>query len=223
MWRLCFYLLLFFSSSSALAQQTLFNVPSSEETPRGEHFAQTQINFLPRQNFSSNFTYDYGLENFEVGLNVLDWSDLPKEEGGESTDFMANSQLFIDLSEKWHLGIGGQLGGSQEGEFAAYGFINLRWEFGKDNFVVVGVFDGNHAYLEDGNAFWHAGLEYALIEEKLDFVVDYINGSTSLSEGVVGFGYHATEKWMMSLGGQIPSPQSDNDYGVIFEITYKPE
>lgn len=203
------------------AQQSLFNVPSSEQTEKGEHFAQEQVNFIPH-NLESNFTYDYGLtDHIEVGFNVLGWSDVPRSKGGKSIDTMANAQIFFDVAPQWHIGIGTQLGVSQEGDFADYFFLNVRREiFSEKSYVVLGVFDANSAYLEQGHAAWHMGIEIPIIEDKLNFIADYINGSTSISEAVVGFGVFMNEHLMLSAGSQFPSPQSNNDYGVVFELTY---
>lgn len=210
------------SPLSARAQQSLFNVPSSEQTRQGEHFAQEQLNLLPHHDFSNNLTYDYGLaENVEVGFNVLGWDDFPESEGGNSADYMANAQYFYDIEDKWSLGFGTQLGGSEEGSFAAYGFVNLRRKiFDDDSFFVAGLFDANSAYLEEGHANWHLGFEYALIPNELTVIADYINGNSSLSEGVVGFGYYASVHWIVSAGWQIPAPNSGNEHGAVLELTY---
>ena len=59
-----------FRSSIAVAQQSLFNVPSANVTPKGELFFQEQLNFGTAG--ESNLTTDIGLgKGFEVGLNVV--------------------------------------------------------------------------------------------------------------------------------------------------------
>ena len=84
-----------------MAQQSLFNVPSSEITERGRWFFQEQLN-LSRSGVS-NTTLDYGIgHGMELGLNLFDL-DLyhPGSEERLSTLPMVNLQKRWDLTERW--------------------------------------------------------------------------------------------------------------------------
>jgi hypothetical protein len=48
---------------------------------------------------------------------------------------------------------------------------------------------------------------------------DFISGSSDISVAVLGFVVFLPQHWQISLGAQIPSPNSQNDYGMVFELT----
>ena len=58
-----------------------------------------------------------------------------------------------------------------------------------------------------------------IVKEKLHFMADYLSGTSDLSVAVVGGVIYLPGKWQLSLGGQIPSPGSDNSYGAVMELT----
>ncbi len=68
------------------------------------------------------------------------------------------------------------------------------------------------------------GLEYPFWREDLSFVADFISGTNSASVAVIGAQWTISEKkgWQISLGAQLPSPSSGNDYGAVFELTKFP-
>lgn len=69
-----------------------------------------------------------------------------------------------------------------------------------------------------------AGIEYPLLGEELSFVADFISGTNRASVAVIGAQWTISQKtgWQISLGAQLPSPWSGNDYGAVFELTKFP-
>lgn len=217
-------ILIFLFSNVSFAQQSFFNVPSSERTKLEKNFFQEQMNISNLGQFTSNTTYDFGsFENFEIGGNVLGLSQKSIENGGQSTDLMANAQYFFDFIPHVQLSLGAQAGlslGAQK-EFAYYAFLNLRKEWEESGIAfVVGLFNANSAYLESGSGFWHTGLEIPISRKKLHLVFEYINGDAPLSNGVWGLMYFITPTTVLSGGVQTPSLQSQNEFGGVLELTF---
>ncbi len=115
-WLLTVLWLMGSPAAEALAQQTLFNLPSAEITPAEQLFFQQQFNFnkFGRSSGVSNTTISYGLGlDFEIGMNVFALEVLP-ESGlaphSVEPQFLFNAQKGIPLSESFKLGVGTQLG-----------------------------------------------------------------------------------------------------------------
>jgi hypothetical protein len=64
-----------------------------------------------------------------------------------------------------------------------------------------------------------AGVEYPLIANKLHLMGDFISGNSDISVAVIGAVLFLPHQWQLSLGAQVPAPTSNNDYGLVFEIT----
>lgn len=230
---------LFFLSLIQLSfgQQNFFNVPNSEITTKGHSFFQEQIN-TNSSTFSLNSTYDYGLaEEWEVGANLLG-ANIDRQlgelihnndmNGGPLTpSLLLNTQKGVSLTEHLHLGLGAQGGSSLEfrrnQHLPYYTYGNLEYKAYNSEFLfVVGVFHANRAYQGAGQGWLQLGIEFPIIEEKLHFVGDYINGNTSISEGVIGLCYFPFQYYSISLGHQFPSPHAPTGHSTVVEFTFLP-
>jgi hypothetical protein len=227
----------FFGGQSGWTQQNLFNVPSGTVTRKDEVFFQQQFN-LGRFG-ESNTTFDYGLGNdWEMGLNVFKVNLYPgnnKPLPGESNEdaLLFNLQKGFRPFEDLVFEVGTQNGlsannGSQKVDYLDFTWGLTRWTPEDSVFkgaLIAGVYYGNKNYLGAGNEFgWMTGIEYPLWREKLSFVADFLSGTNSASVGVIGAQWTLSEKqgWQVSLGAQLPSPNSGNDYGAVFELTKFP-
>ena len=224
-------------SQTLLAQQNFFNVPSGTITRKDEVFLQEQLN-LGRFG-ESNTTIDYGLGNdLEVGLNIFkvnlypgNVNPLPGESNEDAVLF--NIQKGFRPFEMLVFEIGTQHGlsannGTQKVDYLTFSWLVSRWTPEESHFkgtLVSGVYYGNTNYLGTGNEFgWMAGIEYPLWREDVSFVADFISGTNSASVAVIGAQWTLSEKkgWQISLGAQLPSPSSSNDFGAVFELTKFP-
>lgn len=234
---LCLLLLGNASTPFVWAQQNLFNVPSGTVTQKQEVFLQEQLNL--GKFGESNFTVDYGLgNNFEVGLNIFKVNLYPGNSTplpGESNEdaFLANIQKLFNLTPYCDLEVGTQNGisannGERRTDFLDFTWSVARWTPDETLFagsVVLGAYYGNHNYLGPGNEFgWMAGVEKETRMEDLSLVADFISGTNSASVAVIGFQYTLSKQsgWQISIGAQLPSPSSENDYGAVFELTKFP-
>src|SRR5664279_3491542 len=77
---------------AGLAQQNLFNAPSSEITENNEIFFQQQFNFSTISG-NGNTTLDYGLGNdLEVGINIFNLDLYP------TNGYLQNPHLLFNFS-----------------------------------------------------------------------------------------------------------------------------
>ena len=208
------------------AQQSLFNVPSSDITEKDHWFFQEQLNLGPGG--VSNTTVDYGIgHNWEVGFNLFD-VDLyhPATSEAVATLPLLNLQTRIDLAHGWALGIGSQVGPVsprrlRDIQLANLDYINSPIRLGEWGTGFVGGYFANAAYTGSRpGAGFMLGADIPLLEKKLHFMADYMHGSTALGVGVVGFVFYLPKGWQISAGAQLPAPGSHNDYGLVLEFTH---
>ena len=84
----------------------------------------------------------------------------------------------------------------------------------------LGGYYANAAYAGSGDSFGvMAGIEYPLIPKRLSLMGDIISGNNAIGVAVLGFVLSLPTNWHFSFGAQIPSPGSNNDYGMVVEIT----
>ncbi len=221
-------------SPCAYAQQNLFNVPSGIITKPGELFFQEQFNFAVPGG-TSNSTFDVGVGNgWEVGVNMLgvslyDNSGPPSPGPNQvSPDFLFNLQKGFEANEYWDVGIGGQFGFNPDRHANGTKFLNYTWlinefhvpeheKFGKWYF---GGYYANLPYSGPGETGgFLLGSEIPVIEDKLSFQWDWTTGRNNLGVAVIGGVYTFESSWQLSLGAQVPSPGTQNPYGVVIEFT----
>jgi len=236
-WWLILCCSVFVFSTEVSAQQNLFNVPSGTITQRHEIFLQEQINF--GRFGESNLTVDYGLgQDWEVGLNVFkvnlypgNLQPLPSESNEDAV--LINVQHVFHPLESIDWEIGTQNGVSANNANQRVDYLNFSWGIGRwtpseswfQGSLIAGPYYGNKNFLGSGNEFgFLAGIEYPIREDRLSLVADYMSGTNSASVAVIGFQANISKElgWQISLGGQLPSPGSTNDYGAVFELTKVP-
>lgn len=217
-------ILLMALASPALGQQSLFNVPSSDITAKGEWFFQEQLNF--NSSGVSNTTFDYGLgNNLEIGLNLFG-VDLYHPRGGSiDPEPLANLQKRFDINESWGIGIGTQLGALAplrhgRAAFSNLDYVNNQVRLGSLGKAFGGGFFANDIYTGSrSQAGFMLGMEIPLWEERLHFMADYLQSSTSIGVGVVGWVIFLPHRWNFSIGAQIPAVRSRNEFGLVLEFT----
>ena len=223
-------------SSQAQAQQNLFNVPSGEITSPGEIFFQEQFNFA-RPAGSSNTTFDFGLGNgWEVGVNMLDVL-FYQDDGGAipigpqqvNPDLLLNLQKGFEVNDSWKVGIGGQFGFNPDPHPGDIRFLNYSWIINEFDFPehqeygkwYAGTYYANSPYVGPGDSMGLLlGTEIPIIEDRLSFQSDWTTGQNDIGVVVIGGVYTFECKWQLSLGAQLPSPGTQNPYGVVIEITH---
>lgn len=222
--------------SAAVAQQNLFNVPSVEATAKDRIFFQNQFNVnLITQ---SNTTLCYGLgSGFEVGLNVFDLplynptirkNDLTREL--QEPDILVNGLKVFEVTDRFRVGVGTQIGQNAPVFDNRVGLLNFTYantsfdlpeEFGK---LYGGLYYANGSYRgQRGDPVGFLfGCDIPVVKDKFHFMADIITGRHDLSVIVVGGVFFLPGGWQLSLGAQLPTPRSGNQYGGVLELTYVP-
>ena len=214
------------------AQQNLFNVPSGHITTPDELFFQQQLNI--NSVLQTSITLDYGLgHGWEVGVNLFDGTIIPipittfNQEVVVSQDLLVNAQKSFELTDVFHMAIGGQVGRNLNDDIAKQHFVTFDWVVAsldvpelRDSKFYVGGYYGNRHYAGDPNRFgFMLGTEIPIIEEKVHFMADYISGQNTVALGVIGVVVLLPKHWSLSIGAQVPSPGSGNPYGGVLELT----
>lgn len=230
-------------SCPVLAQQSLFNVPSGEVTPRHKVFFQEQLGFSGRQ-VQLNTVTCFGLGGgFEMGIDLLNL-DLNLHSGplfdindtGHDEPLSPLGLLTAlygrQIVEGWHAALGVQVGANLLGRSVRQGagmiYFNNRFDLPwLSARLYVGAFAASAAYL--GVAAPQAnimlGLEVPLVPEGLDLVADHLHGLHALGLTVIGVAWHATPTFIVSGGLQIPNlelGQNRLPYAAVVELTVQP-
>jgi len=213
-----------FTSNNSIAQQNLFNVPSSDITEKDKIFFQDQLN-LGKLSGVNNITLDYGLENdLEVGLNIFNVDMYPTNDL-RNPYVLANFQKGFTINEHYKIGMGTQTGltppiYNKTIGIPSFSYFNNAINLDHYGRYYMGAYYANHAYAGNGDSFgMMAGVEYPLIEHKLHLQGDILTGNNDISVAVLGFVIFLPKNWQLSFGAQLPSPSSSNDYGAVVEFT----
>lgn len=229
----------------SIAQQNLFNVPSSDITVKGKIFFQQQFN-ISDGILISNSTFSYGLgKEAEIGINVI---GLGVNVGSGNSFFLThsninqspvypfytvNAQKAFQLSEKVKLTIGTQTGLSAGLHFGSYSYSNAVFTVPKwRTKLIIGIYGSTDSFFgpQERNVFFkglegigfQVGVEQPILEDKLFLIVENISGRHSLAESTIGGAWRFTKNWVMSVGYQFSNPNSQTIDEWVLEFTYLP-
>jgi hypothetical protein len=217
----------------AFAQQSLFNVPSTQETVKGRLFGQVQVTGTP-EGGEVNTTLELGIFDWlEIGMNLF---HMPLYHVGElhssaaassSTTFNAN--VYFSPSSWFAVEVGAQAGvgfvpATTILEPVIYGWATTRFEApGRFGSYVIGAYTGTRGALGGGPpAGGLFGFELPIVEHYLHAQGDWIIGLNAISVAVVGVVVFIGKNFQISAGAQLPSPGSGNGFGGVLELTYVP-
>ncbi len=230
-------------SGQLAGQQSYFNVPSSDRTKEKTWFFQQQTNYSAGE-FTSNYTFDYGLnKQWEVGFNLLQLNAIPQnglrviqDNNGENDAFFPlatlNAQRFVKLSKhlQWSFAAVAGFDPFSVDLFksgSAMLFSNCQFQ-SKIFKATAGLWGGNHHFVGVGDrmgnkAFsspvgFQIGGELLLGHEKT-LVFDHITGNTPISMSTIGITSAFHENWIFSLGAQIPNHRNFEPNGIVIEFT----
>jgi hypothetical protein len=220
-------------STPGLAQQSLFNVPSTQETLPGRLFGQVQLTGTSHGG-EVNTTLELGVFRWlEVGMNIFRMplyrlSELDPGAPAQSST-MLNANVYLDPLAwlAFEAGVQGGIGfvpNTTRLEPVVFGWVTSRFEapapFGS---YVVGAYSGNRGALGRGPPVGGLlGVEVPVIEHRLHAMADWVVGLNDLSVVVVGAVVFIGQSFQLSAGAQLPSPGSGNSFGGMLELTYVP-
>lgn len=213
-------------NENSFAQQNLFNVPSAEITKQKQFFIQQQFNFLSTG--VSNTTLDYGLGNgWEIGINLFNVEIYSHQNQWNNPLFLVNFQKGIELAPFWKIGLGSQSGTTlpiYENRFqlASFNYLNNAFNLGRWGKYYLGAYYANQGYVGAGtNVSFMVGAELPTMIDSVHIMADYIGGNNNIGTAVIGLVWETTPHWQLSLGAQVPTPESgSHEYGVVVEVTH---
>ncbi|MFC5408330.1 hypothetical protein ACFPMF_03360 [Larkinella bovis] len=219
------------------AQQTIFNVPSSDITPANRIMAQVQVDFN-REQVRSMSTLDYGLNHqWEIGLNLYHFGYQPAEHHWLRNDtttqipyapqLLLNAQKAFDLTENLHLGLGGQTGinvpAQHKTAWVGWAYGNLAYDVADKHYkTVAGVYGGNHRYLADGPTVGiHLGIDAGIWYEKVHVLADWASGTHDYGQLMVGAEVYLGKHLPLALGWR--RSNQDGEQALVLQLTYSPD
>lgn len=241
-------MILLILSGKIFAQQSFFNVPSSDITDVGKIFIQQQTNIMAGQ-IQLNQVVIIGLgHNLEVGINLnnigintrqgnsfwvnnFDITNPPVNPG-----YLVNVQKGFNLNEHIEVAFGTQQGISTDfwtnNNYLNYTFANSIYKFQKRKMLfVAGFYYANDAYFGRGDRFFfnskspigiQFGIEKHYFKDKLMIMADFTTGLHNLGEIIIGGGYNFVKSFQISMGWQIPNPNSLAASGLLLEFSFNP-
>ncbi len=240
----CFGILIFFcaASSVSIAQQNLFNVPSSDITLKSKPFFQQQFN-ISNGLTQLNSTFCLGIgNNAELGFNVLglniNTNNFSIVSNGNLSEppvypfFTFNFQKAFVLNDVIKLSIGTQTGFSKDFHFGTYNYGNMIAIIKETRSkLITGIYQSSDSFLGGGtrNSFspdaplgFQLGIEQELIENWVTLIAENITGKHNLGETTLGAACYVLPHWSLSLGYQFANRQSNTMNATVAEVTYVP-
>lgn len=233
------WLLLLFAclSVNVLAQQTYFDVPSSDLTPQGKILLQEQVDFSPDA-FRTATTFSYGLgHDWEVGFNLynLDYLRESREFFRNDTTaekpfaplLLLNAQKGIALGENFQWGFGVQgglnLAPTVRSRWVGYAYTNLEGQTTAKHYkATIGLYTGNVRYLGEGPSVgFQTGFDAGLVYEKFHLLGDWVSGSHALGRLTLGAEVYLGKHLPLALGWR--RSNQDGSQTVVLQLTYTPE
>jgi len=219
-----------------LAQQTYFNVPSSDIVEKHELSVQQQ--FTLAESIRSGTTVSFGLgREWEVGANLYNLDYKPSAHRFMRNDsttgqaysplLLLNTQKAFDITDQLELAMGAQTGFNLTPDRPAqwvgylYGHVagslhdeHYNWSFGG--------YTANARYLGDGpRAGFQAGFDAGIFYQKFHLLGDWISGGHDLGQLVLGVEVYLGKHFPVALGWQ--RINRDGQQALVLQLTYNPE
>lgn len=202
----------------SFAQQTIFNVPSADITPKGKLFVQHESQFSNK--FLVNTEYGaFGVgKNTEIDLTLL----------GTGTNNVANEVLGIgfktalplhDKSET-KFTFGSLIPVSLRGKgVGGYSYSHLSTRIPKLNTrITSGVFVGTTSVLGRDFVSYIAGIEQP-VTKRLSLIMDWYSGKHANGFLIPGFSYYLGKSSTLYAGYQIHNNKANGDNGFVLELS----
>ncbi|GAB2606744.1 hypothetical protein [Spirosoma areae] len=220
----------------ANAQQTFFNVPSSDVVNKHQVAVQQQINFS--ESIRSSTTLNYGLgREWEIGLNLYNLDYQPDERrivANDSTTekafsplLMLNAQKAFDLTKNLEVAIGAQGGlnvlTDRRPQLVGYVYGNLAGSFNEEHYnVSLGAYMANARYLGEGPKIgFQTGFDAGIFYQKLHLLGDWISGTHDFGQLVLGVEVYLGKHFPLAIGWQ--RTNRTGAQAVVVQLTFNPE
>lgn len=233
--RCIFVFFLFFATSTVIAQQNLFNIPSGDVNEKNKIFYQHQFNVY-KDKFESKAHFVYGIgKGWDIGLNLVgkgvyfspEWriSYNDDENVGALYPFlMATAQKQFIVKDNFRLNFGTQIGSNlssrlsnKELAFFNYG-LGVFYFMNKKSRIIGGLYHTNRMFVGQGNTFG-ALLGYEIkVAKRFYLMGDWLSGNNDSSVGVFGAMYNVSKRVQLCAGALIPNPKTPKPFGMVLEL-----
>ncbi|QJW92438.1 hypothetical protein HNV11_20815 [Spirosoma taeanense] len=230
------FLFLLGLSELVYAQQTYFNVPSSDIVGQHEVAVQQQINFADLYRSATTINYGLGRE-WEVGANLYNLSYQPDERRFVRNDssqqkafgplLLLNTQKAFDLNEHLEVAIGAQGGlnltPTTRPKLVGYLYIHVAGSLHDEHYNwSLGGYTANPRYLGEGpKTGFQAGFDAGIFYQKFHLLGDWISGTHDLGQLVLGAEVYLGKHLPLAIGWQ--RSNRDGAQAVVVQLTYNPE
>ena len=207
-----------FLHSKALAQQTLFNVPSADTLEKGQIFLQHE----------SQFSGNFGLFTNYASLGIGKYTELDLTLFGVGTKNIRNEALGVGFKtvlpihkeSETKFTVGNILPISLRGNgVGGYFYSHLSTRLPKlKTRLTSGVLAGTTTLFGRDVVCYIAGLEQP-ITKRFNIVMDYHSGKHANGFLIPGFSYVLPKGAVLWAGYQIPNNRANGDNGFVIEIS----
>lgn len=225
-----------FTVYCATAQQTYFNVPSSDIVGKHEVAVQQQVNIS--ESLRSTTTVNYGLGwEWEIGLNVYNLDYRPSERRFTRNDstlqqpygplLLLNAQKAFDITDNVEVAIGAQggmnLSPTSRSQWVGYVYTNLAGSLHDEHYNwSLGAYTANPRYTGEGpRAGFQAGFDAGIFYQKVHVLGDWISGPHELGQLVLGAEVYLGKHFPLAIGWQ--RSNRDGAQALVIQLTYNPE
>lgn len=227
--------LLILSLSTANAQQTYFNVPSSDIVGKRQVAVQQQVNISESLRSATTFNYGLGRE-WEVGLNLYNLDYQPGERRFTRNDstlqqpygplLLLNTQKAFDITENLEVAVGAQGGinlTSSRPQWVGYLYTHVAGSLRDKHYHwSLGTYTANPRYTGEGpRAGFQAGFDAGIFYQKFHLLGDWIAGSHDLGQLVLGAEVYLSKHLPLAVGWQ--RTNRDGAQALVIQLTYTPE
>lgn len=197
------------------AQQTVFNVPSAEITPKGKIFLQHESQFRPYKPRQFWLGTHYGAlgvgHNTEITVTLFDVASPPTN----TIDLGAGFKSVIPILKKRFPNqefklIGGSelVFGLQGGDLGNWTYVEASGRLPKLRTRLTGGFNYGTKHIFGKETHGFIGAIEQPVTKKFSIIADWYSGDSAYGLLIPGFAYQATDTLAIFAGYQIPNPSN---------------
>lgn len=220
-----FLCLMVFTTTAAQAQQTIFNVPSADMTPKDKLFLQHESQFRPWGN--NRFWLGTHYATFGIGHNT----ELDATLINVSSPASDNISLMLGLKsvipvftrqfpeEEFKVTVGGSVPISLQGRgVGSWGYSHVSGRIPKlKTRLTAGVSAGTENLFGRDTVHFIGGYEHP-VTQRLSLIGDWYSGTHANGFFIPGFSYALNSTTSAYFGYQIPNNSRCGRSGFVFEL-----
>jgi hypothetical protein len=216
------FFFLFQVSNQALAQQTIFNVPSADVTEKNKNFLQHESQFRTKDpnywNVTSYYARGVG-DDLEIDATLFNTSIPTSQNASLGLGFKKVFSLNLESDYKPKIIFGGEVPISLQGRGVGhwiYSAASITFPQTNTRFT-AGISKGSRQIFGKNATSFIGGIEQQ-ITKKFNLIGDWYSGNNSLSILTTGFSYAFPQDFTFYGGVQIPNSKKVGRNGITIEI-----